>query len=416
MAGVPRTYEQLNEAALETLKLPENSGSAPVDEQAPTTPTKSEGGSSSPKGKKYGGSTGLKFGPLGWLSLGCLVIQNSALTLTMRASRLSGGSTGPMYLATSAVVVCELIKLVLSFIMLFLEKGSWSGMAGAINTDILTTPSQNFYLLIPSALYTIQNNLQYFAASNLDPASFQVLYQMKLVTTALLSVVMLKRSLSPTQWFSVFILTAGIAMVQTSEAPVTTAAKQIKNSDENHLLGFIAVLAACCTSAGAGVYLEKLVKQTKPSVWIRNIQLAVFGLIVGCLGCFMKDREAVAKGGFLQGFSPIVWAVVLLQSLGGILIAVVVKYADNIIKGFATGLSIICSCLASVFLFNFAVTPQYLAGASTVIVSAYMYGVNVPCSSYFESASSWLLGLRAGMDQQELEDVYVEKEVNTPRR
>ena len=38
------------------------------------------------------------------------------------------------------------------------------------------------------------------------------------------------------------------------------------------------------------------------------------------------------------------------QALGGLVIAAVIKYADNILKGFATSLSIILSTLISYFL------------------------------------------------------------------
>lgn len=43
-------------------------------------------------------------------------------------------------------------------------------------------------------------------------------------------------------------------------------------------------------------------------------------------------------------------SVLCLQALGGLVIAVVIKYADNILKGFATSLSIILSALFSYFL------------------------------------------------------------------
>ena len=39
----------------------------------------------------------------------------------------------------------------------------------------------------------VQNNLQYVAASNLEPAVFQLLYQMKLLTAAFFSVDFLNR-------------------------------------------------------------------------------------------------------------------------------------------------------------------------------------------------------------------------------
>jgi len=40
----------------------------------------------------------------------------------------------------------------------------------------------------------VQNNLQYIAAANLQPAVFQVMYQVKMLTTAVLSVVILRKS------------------------------------------------------------------------------------------------------------------------------------------------------------------------------------------------------------------------------
>ena len=39
-----------------------------------------------------------------------------------------------------------------------------------------------------------------------------------------------------------------------------------------------------------------------------------------------------------------------IKALGGLVIAAVIKYADNILKGFATSLSIILSSVCSYFL------------------------------------------------------------------
>ena len=298
---------------------------------------------------------------IGLVSLALLVFQNTSLTLTMRASRLPGARP-TMYLATSAVFLCELLKLFMSVIALIFEKNGIQPAVKAIQTDILSSFSSNAILLVPSGLYTLQNNLQYYAAGNLEPATFQVLYQMKILTTACL-MVMLGKELSRLQWSAVFILTVGIMLVQTDNMSRKDGAVS-----GNNFSGFVAVLVACCTSAAAGVFIEKLVKETDPSVWIRNIQLSVLGLVVGGVACYTKDAEEIAQGGFLKGFDRIVWVVVCLQSCGGILVAVVLKYADNIVKGFATGLSIILSAAASTVLFNNTLTMQYTLGAAVVVV------------------------------------------------
>ena len=70
---------------------------------------------------------------------------------------------------------------------------------------------------MPSAVYLIQNNLLYVAASNLDVATYQITYQLKILTTAMFAVTMLGKKLLPTQWLSLLTLVAGVAMVQLSD-------------------------------------------------------------------------------------------------------------------------------------------------------------------------------------------------------
>ena len=48
-----------------------------------------------------------------------------------------------------------------------------------------------------------------------------------------------------------------------------------KLSVGSQFVGVLAVLLACVSSGFAGVYFEKILKQTKQSVWVRNIQLGV---------------------------------------------------------------------------------------------------------------------------------------------
>jgi Nucleotide-sugar transporter len=49
------------------------------------------------------------------------------------------------------------------------------------------------------------------------------------------------------------------------------------------------------------------------------------------------------------------------------------QYSDNILKGFATSLSIVLSSVASVALFNLQITPPFLAGSAVVLGATWMY-------------------------------------------
>uniref|UniRef100_G1N5G3 Uncharacterized protein n=1 Tax=Meleagris gallopavo TaxID=9103 RepID=G1N5G3_MELGA len=356
-------------------------------------------------------STNLKY-----LSLGILVFQTTSLVLTMRYSRTLK-EEGPRYLSSTAVVLAELLKILSCVLLVYKDsKCNLRTLNRVLHDEILNKPMETLKLAIPSGIYTLQNNLLYVALSNLDAATYQVTYQLKILTTALFSVSMLSKKLGIYQWLSLVILMTGVAFVQWPSDSQATAAKE--HSAGSQFVGLMAVLIACFSSGFAGVYFEKILKETKQSVWIRNIQLVAsfdivsagklselknlfipvesneryayerllvktdktsdkgfFGSIFGLMGVYIYDGEQLSKNGFFQGYNKLTWIVVVLQALGGLVIAAVIKYADNILKGFATSLSIILSTLISYFwLQDFVPTSVFFFGAILVIAATFLYG------------------------------------------
>lgn len=311
---------------------------------------------------------------LKYLSLSVLVFQTTSLVLTMRYSRTLQ-SEGPRYLASSAVVVAEVLKII-ACVLLVLKEHSYSMRAlnSILRQEILHKPVETLKLAIPSGIYTLQNNLLYVALSNLDAATYQVTYQLKILTTALFSVSMLGRRLGVYQWLSLLILMAGVTFVQWPTESTPTPEKE-SLTPGSQFVGVAAVLVACFSSGFAGVYFEKILKESKQSVWIRNIQLGMFGFVFGLFGMLTYDGERVRESGMFQGYNKVTWTVVALQALGGLVIAAVIKYADNILKGFATSLSIIMSTLISYFwLQDFEPTSIFFVGAFLVIAATFLYG------------------------------------------
>jgi UDP-sugar transporter A1/2/3 len=117
------------------------------------------------------------------------------------------------------------------------------------------------------------------------------------------------------------------------------------------------------------VYFEKILKGSDVSVWIRNIQLGLFGFLT----MYVSDGPDIKRKGFLFGYTYIVWIAITVQSAGGLIVALVVKYADNILKGFATSAAIIISCIISMVLFDFQLTLLFTFGTSLVIFSIFLY-------------------------------------------
>lgn len=301
------------------------------------------------------------------------------------------------YSAASAVLINELLKggISLAVAMYKIQPNArtnsnhtrlhsfipWNWPWRKISNDIFSPDC--WKLSIPAILYVFQNNLQYVAASNLDAATFQVTYQMKILTTAGFSVLLLRKQLSRLKWGALFMLALGVGIVQIQSGD--SHAKHTEGMTHmNPILGFLAVCAACFTSGLAGVYFEMVLKNSVADLWVRNVQLSLFSLVPALLPAIWENAASSESSSFphtllsfpirlFHNFTFWAWATVLTQVFGGLITALVIKYADNILKGFATSLSIVLSFIASVVLFEFAVTPTFLLGAIVVLLATWLY-------------------------------------------
>lgn len=200
---------------------------------------------------------------------------------------------------------------------------------------------------------------------------FQVTYQLKILTTAFFAVVILRRSLLRTQWAALILLLFGVVLVQLADSGPATVPSGIA---QNHIVGLTAALGSCFLSGFAGIYFEKILKGSDISVWMRNVQLSLLSVPFGLMSCYLKDGDVISKQGFFFGYDWFIFYLVVLQAGGGLIVALVVKHADNILKGFATSLAIIISCIASIYLFNFQLSMRFAMGAALVICSIFLYG------------------------------------------
>nr|XP_041631114.1 UDP-N-acetylglucosamine transporter isoform X1 [Drosophila kikkawai] len=323
---------------------------------------------------------------LKYISLLTLTLQNAILGLSMRYARTRPGE---IFLSSTAVLMAEFAKLITCLFLVFNEEGKDAQkFVRSLHKTIIANPVDTLKVCVPSLVYIVQNNLLYVSASHLDAATYQVTYQLKILTTAMFAVVILHRKLLKTQWGALLLLVMGIVLVQLAqtEAPSSSSASggavaataasaaAAGAPEQNRMLGLWAALGACFLSGFAGIYFEKILKGAEISVWMRNVQLSLLSIPFGLLTCFVNDAGRIYDHGFFNGYDLFVWYLVLLQAGGGLIVAVVVKYADNILKGFATSLAIIISCVASIYIFNFNLTLQFSFGAGLVIASIFLYG------------------------------------------
>ena len=146
----------------------------------------------------------------------------------------------------------------------------------------------------------------------------------------------------------------------TAAAAARTTGRALADAPEQSpALGFAAFIVAVCTSF-ASVFFEKMLKGVPKAAWLRNIQLATYSTVIACVGLVGQRGVAAAlsPSTLLAGFDQlIVWLSVPWQSAGGILVAVTIKYADNILRGFAQGVAIIVGAVGSHYI-GFELSPS----------------------------------------------------------
>jgi len=334
------------------------------------------------------------------ISFVALLAANVISTLIIRTSRLRAAAASAagreVAVPSAVVVVSELLKIALN-VALEWRFSAPRKVSGDNDTkyldDARSLLSSLFYsretlqLLIPGALYVIQNNLLFLALGHLPVPVFQVFSQGKLIAAALCSRLLLGRRFSWTQYASLLLLAAGVAITQCSVVEETVTAVETR-TDQHRALGLAAVLASTATSGLAGAYFERLLKRQPPpgraaiagatapppSVYARNAQLALWGAALGTAGAVLSPGGAPPLARPLAGFTPLVWAVAVSQALGGLTVSLVIVHADVVVKVLATSLGLVASTGASAVLFGTRVDATFVGGAAVVLVGVAWYG------------------------------------------
>ena len=83
---------------------------------------------------------------------------------------------------------------------------------------ITKSREQAALFVVPSIIYWLHNNVQFLTLKYVDAPTYQILGNLKIVTTGLLFWLCLRRKLTPLQWMALLLLMMGAATSQVSPA------------------------------------------------------------------------------------------------------------------------------------------------------------------------------------------------------
>mmetsp|Transcript_23945 Transcript_23945/g.57771 ORF Transcript_23945/g.57771 Transcript_23945/m.57771 type:complete len:381 (+) Transcript_23945:155-1297(+) len=294
----------------------------------------------------------------------CLLCMQNTLFTVLR--RYSQGVLKENYSKYEVLLAGELIKMAYSAYRI--SSSLNSGDKAAPRLKYLLRRSSKMAIL--AMIYGAMNIVSFVALRNISAGMFAVFAQLKILTTATCSKVMLGRSYSMTKWRALLSLMSGVLLFS---EPIWNRDDAGRNPEGgNVFLGTSAVLAEVIMSGFASIYFEKVIK-TDPEqlgIWERNYQLAFGSIPIYIMFILYDEGGDVGYGG---GWSIVAVVLALLGAAGGMLVALSIKHGDSILKTLATTGAIILSATVDHFMLGGPLTPIMCIAGVQVILSICNY-------------------------------------------
>mmetsp|Transcript_20693 Transcript_20693/g.39327 ORF Transcript_20693/g.39327 Transcript_20693/m.39327 type:complete len:334 (-) Transcript_20693:458-1459(-) len=288
------------------------------------------------------------------------ILLTSSIALLTHATKVQGAYS---YSTLTVQMFSELIKLCFSGFML-----SWQYAFAKELPKVTIDPYRYLKACIPALLYFISNNVNFIIIRELDPVAFQILNNIKILTTAILFKFMMNADVSPLQWRMLLVLMAGSIMSQLGGC--NAGGSGMKGTT----LGYSLKVVNSVLTATATVYNEKFMKGNDDSIHFQNCQLYSFGLLFGVGAVINHFRADALKFQVLtEGYTTVVVFLVLNYAFVGIATSAVVKYLDNMTKTFAANAAMFLVALISIVFYNEQPTMQLFVGMFVAAVAVETY-------------------------------------------
>lgn len=320
-------------------------------------------------------STGAEFVRIArWGSLAVAAIQNSAGALLFRYNRVTVGCSDDPFLVM--VLYSDILKLIVCIIFLLatctrrskLPRASTLQLIQSVLCEDICTIDM-LKLSVPALCYLIQNNLRFVATAHLSAVMVTLIDRTKLLTTALLGVCILGWRLHVHQWIALVAVMVGVVLASDhSEKAIGASAGEARVSSWD-AIGLCAAFVVCFLSSFSNVYLEQILKGDSTPLALRNVQMCLYSIPLQLFAVAARGDLANLTGSLC--FSS--WVLVVELALTGLLVSVVMRFADNNLKNLAQSIATVFTAAAAFPLFGFEASLQFTIGATMVVGASYIF-------------------------------------------
>eukprot|EP01138_Halocafeteria_seosinensis_P001980 gb/GECG01002028.1/.p1 GENE.gb/GECG01002028.1/~~gb/GECG01002028.1/.p1 ORF type:complete len:409 (+),score=23.02 gb/GECG01002028.1/:1-1227(+) len=235
---------------------------------------------------------------------------------------------------------------------------------------------RSWIFAIPSVLYMVDNNLMYVILIFIAPATQQLLWNVKIIWTAVLFRFFLKRILTRLQWGALLLLLVGVITTQSSKFLHEDGKQEVMTAETHDLLvGASLVLIGSFFSSLAAVYTEYVLKSqsTGNDFWERNINMYIYGALFNACALLIKDGTNVFQRGMFYEYNIFTVMLVLDTAFNGLSTAGIYRYLDNITGVLAHVTAMLAVIAVSVWLFDFTINIVVTCGFCACVIGIWLY-------------------------------------------
>jgi len=239
---------------------------------------------------------------------------------------------------------------------------------------------------VPAALYAVQNLSSLLAYQNLDGLTYNILNQTKTLSAALCCYLVMGRRQSVMQVVALMVLLLS-ALIMERIIPLDFVL-QGRSESSNNTFEFLSFKARHFSHGVAPVLLASFISGLAGAISQKNLQgvgsrnpywfsmeLCGFSIIFLSLSMIASpDGKMIQEKGFWSGWTLKTLIPIFTNSVGGIIVGLVTKYAGAVQKGFAL--------IFGIFISGFVQAPdtgistEQLIGGFLAGISLYMHTTN----------------------------------------
>lgn len=323
-----------------------------------------------------------------WVVLLFMCIQTAGFSLVANLSRKINNE---QYSAVEVTLIAEIIKLLISaYLSLKADEGRYSRQL----FDMIRNGRK---MLLVVLLYLVSNLLSIYICGFIDASTFAVCEQLKIFTTAFFAKLVMGKHYSAAKWRALLLLVVGCILVispifnkntggESSDMTPDEVAQEQQESD-NQMWGLLVVSFQITISGFVAVYFEAMLKDKVivVGIWERNFQLAVYSIIMLLVMKITENNYRFVEDAapssptesdstiMFDGWTYLAIVLVLLQSVGGLLVAATLKYADAVLKCFATSVSIMITSVVGYYFLDNIIDIFVGLGMLTTVIAICNY-------------------------------------------